>query len=174
MAVVNRWPLLGVLFALIAAASLAVCLSASSARAATPQTWYWSKERAATVAYVSDQPRGCASAIFHSGSIGNCVLPDSGPDCVGVGPRTISSTDDVYLYKTFKCDFATKTWTPAALRLAHQQAAQHPYGIGGSGTWIDGAAVEGKGTLRVQVTGRFTADVTWLGKTWTKTIQPTG
>jgi hypothetical protein len=165
---VNRWSFLAVALVLVVAAVPAASASG------TTQQWYWSKERAASVAAVPNHPDGCGYAIFHSGLIGNCVAAISDPDCVGVGPRTISSTDDVYLYKTFKCDFATKTWTPAALRLAHQQADQHKYSIGGAGNWIDAAGIVGNDTLRVQVTGRFTATVTWLGQSWLKTIQPTG
>lgn len=163
----------------LVAAAAAICAGASTAataQAATPQAWYWSTERAASVARVPDQPKGCSYAVFHSW-IGNCLSPDytyGGPTCVGVGPRTISATDDIYLYKTFSCIFGTKTWTPDVLRLAHQRAAQNKGGLGGPGIWINDAVSRGKGNLRVQVTDRFTALVTWLGRTWTMTIQPTG
>jgi hypothetical protein len=186
--------------AVFAALLVAALIPAGSAEGATQQAWYWSKERAASVARVPDHPKGCTSAIFKSGWIGNCVSPYSRSSCVGVGPRVISSTYDMYLYKAFKCRLATRTWTPAGLTAAWQHIAElvcakqvndpvaynacvqdvfknHPSftgGIGGSALWLDGAAAVGQSTLRVQVTGRFTAIVTWLGQSWKRTIQPTG
>ena len=37
-------------------------------------------------------------------------------------------------------------------------------GMGGSSLWLREAATKGTSTLRVQVTSRFTAVVTWLGQ----------
>ena len=122
-------------------------------------------------------------------------------ECDGVGKRIISSTDDVYLYNKFTCGFAIRRWTPAALNAAWQHMAElacesqkndaaaydacqqaalkdrvniKTGGFGGTGLWLTDAAKRETSTLRVQVTGRFTAIVTWLGQSWKMTIQPTG
>jgi hypothetical protein len=200
----------GGVFVAVAALALASTATAGSAagaaQAATPKTWFWSKQRAESVAYVSDLPTGCSRLILRAGWIGKCVAPNytyGGTSCVGVGPRTISSTADVYLYKTFTCRFATLAWTPAALNAAYQHMAEivckkqqndaaaydaclqaalndrvgtarSSGGMGGPYLWLTDAAAKGNSTLHVQVTGRFTALVTWLGTTWKKTIHPTG
>lgn len=181
----------------------AATITASAQTATAP--WFWSKERAALVGRVPDQPAGCSRAIYKSGLIGNCVSPNyayGGPGCVGVGPRVISATEDVYLYKKFNCRFAVNTWTVAGLTAAYRQMAERlcakhvdaaaydvclqaaledrvgtartSGGLGGPGLWLGAAATKGTSTLRIQVTGRFTGRVTWLGRSWKKTIQPTG
>jgi hypothetical protein len=191
-------------FALALIAAATASAAAESAQAAPPKAWYWSKERAAKVAFVPDPPKGCSQAIYKSGWIGKCVAPNytyGGPECDGVGKRIISSTDDVYLYNKFTCGFAIRRWTPAALNAAWQHMAElacenqkndaaaydacqqaalkdrvniKTGGFGGTGLWLTDAAKRETSTLRVQVTGRFTAIVTWLGQSWKMTIHPTG
>jgi hypothetical protein len=164
---------------LIAVFCGALLLAATAFGAApVPQSWYWSKERAASVIQVTDSPAGCSKQIYsNSGWVGNCVAANytyGGADCVGTGPRTVSSTEDVYLYKTFQCEVAVNVWTPTSLHAAYRNISAHPNGIGGAGTWLTGAADAQKRPVRVQVTGRFTAIVTWVGGSWKMTITPSG
>jgi hypothetical protein len=197
---VNRWPLIGVFVVLL----LAV-IAAGSAQASSQQAWYWSKERAASVVQPWDAPKGCSFAIYQRGWIANCVAPLGDPDwCVGVGPRIISSTDDVYLYRKFNCNIGIRRWTTAKLKAVYQDLAemacakqqndsaaynsclqaalQDRHSIatkaglfpGTLGSRLDSASTLHESTARVQVTGRFTAVVSWLGKSWKMRIRPTG
>jgi hypothetical protein len=155
--------LAGVAVALVAA----VAAIAAPAQAASPA--YWSVERAEFAAVVDDLPEGCSYKVWR-GWVGNCVAPDYSigrADCVGTGPRIIHPTEDVYLYKTFKCEIDTMTWTAAGIRKHRDDKPQGAYGITDPGY----GGVRGTGTLRVKVASRFTALVTWRGWVWRQTIR---
>jgi hypothetical protein len=199
MTVVNRLPFLAVALVLVAVALVA------TASAASPQAWYWSKERAERVAFVEDVPEGCVAAIERDGAksppqpsrwSGDCDAPayfvnhgpggqfyaDDAPTCVGIGPRIISSTNDVYLYRTFSCSFPSMGWTTKDLEAAAKKACPgYVSGTSASGFAATvcesaaGAAVRyGTSALRVQVTGRFTATATWHGVVWNERVPVTG
>jgi hypothetical protein len=130
------------------------------------------------VRWVPDLPDGCPFAITQRDWIGNCVSAGIASDCVGVGPRTISDIGDVYLYRTFRCPVTTSTWTSARLKVAQQEIATScktaNFVVYCRSSAFGHAAVTRQGVVRVQVTGRFTALVTWHGHSWKRRIQPRG
>jgi hypothetical protein len=138
----------------VAAVALVAALTASAApaQAANPRPWFWSTERAASVIPVVDHiPENCGWKI-QRGWIGNCIAPDFqyDADCIGIGSRTIHQTDDVYLYKTFKCEFNTYVWTPAKLNSIYRKMAisrcssdvEDPSSGDTIGTTVDNACVQ--------------------------------
>jgi hypothetical protein len=134
--------------------AVVVALLAFAPAASAKQGWYWSTERASSVVvHVPDSPRGCLAARrYHRWVIYPCVRPEPLPaHCVGVGTRTISPTADVYLYRAFNCTITTTTFTVPDDRIG----------------------VSALSKVRIQVTSRFTAHVTWRDLSWTATIQPT-
>jgi hypothetical protein len=165
----------------------AVTAIATPAQAASSKPWFWSTGRAEGIArYVEAQPKDCQWKIAR-GWIGHCIAPTySGFDCLGIGPRIIH---DVYLYKTFKCEFTTTVWTPTRIRnnrkgvlVPDRDCADAGELPGPSGTpSLCGqrrvvepgqGGVNGTGTLRLEVLNRFSAKLTWLGRSSAWTIVP--